>query len=175
MGRVYNLVSGSISSGVLSPTSPAYYGKVYPDYGVVIFDASKLDTNLAFKTQLTSSVECNNHFAMFRSISASALVTNPSGDKLGFVARNTEKITSAHYFIRIKNTEFNYSVNPSYTTPGSTTNEINNKSFWTDPKTYITTVGLYNDNNQLLAVAKVSKPIQKSFTKEALIRVKLDF
>ncbi len=40
---------------------------------------------------------------------------------------------------------------------------------------YITTVGLYNDTNQLLAVAKLSRPLPKDFTKEALIRVKLDF
>jgi hypothetical protein len=41
--------------------------------------------------------------------------------------------------------------------------------------TYVTTVGMYNDNNELLAVAKLSKPLQKDFTKEALVRVKLDF
>ena len=44
-----------------------------------------------------------------------------------------------------------------------------------NPQTYITTVGLYNDNNDLVAVAKVSQPIAKDFTKEALIRVKLDY
>ena len=43
------------------------------------------------------------------------------------------------------------------------------------PVTYITTVGLYNDSNELLAVAKLSKPLQKDFTKESLIRVKLDY
>jgi CxxC motif-containing protein len=44
-----------------------------------------------------------------------------------------------------------------------------------NPQTYITTVGLYNDNNDLLAVAKLSKPLPKDFTKECLIRMKLDF
>jgi len=43
------------------------------------------------------------------------------------------------------------------------------------PTTFITTVGLYNDNNDLLAVAKMSQPLAKDFTKEALIRIKLDF
>jgi hypothetical protein len=43
------------------------------------------------------------------------------------------------------------------------------------PQTYITTVGMYNDNNELLAVAKLSRPLLKDFTKEALIRIKLDF
>ena len=43
------------------------------------------------------------------------------------------------------------------------------------PTVYITTVGLYNDNGDLLAVAKLSKPLAKDFTKESLVRVKLDF
>jgi hypothetical protein len=47
--------------------------------------------------------------------------------------------------------------------------------FINSPTTYITTVGLYNDTNELLAVAKLSKPLKKDFTKEALVRVKLDF
>ena len=38
----------------------------------------------------------------------------------------------------------------------------------------MTTIGLYNDGNELLAVAKLSKPLNKDFTKEALVRVKLD-
>ena len=50
-----------------------------------------------------------------------------------------------------------------------------NASFFKDPKVYITTVGLYNENNELLAVAKLSKPLLKSFSKEAVIKVKLDF
>jgi hypothetical protein len=44
-----------------------------------------------------------------------------------------------------------------------------------NPQTFITTVGLYNDQNELLAVAKLSRPLVKDFTKEALIKVKLDY
>ena len=44
-----------------------------------------------------------------------------------------------------------------------------------NPKTFITTVGLYNDLGELVAVAKLSQPVTKDFTKEALIRVKLDY
>jgi hypothetical protein len=175
MGRVYNIVSGSISTGVFGGSAaPVYYGKAFPDYGVVILDGNVLDQKLAFKTQLSSSVECNNHFALFRSISGSGLVTNPStSDKYGFLARNSEKITSAHYFVRVRNNEFNFSNNPSYVT--GSTGDIKEVSFKKDPITYITTVGLYNDSFELLAVAKVSKPILKSFSRESLIRVKLDF
>ena len=173
-GRVYNLVSGSIASGVYtSGSNPVYYGKVFPDYGVVIIAAAKLDTALTFQTNVSSSSEGNNHFALFRAISSSAYFTNPQSDKYGFLARNSEKITSAHYFVRIKNTEFNYTNNPSYVTGSQ--GDIKEIAFKKDPVTYITTVGLYNDDFELLAVAKVSKPILKSFSRESLIRVKLDF
>ena len=52
---------------------------------------------------------------------------------------------------------------------------LRHEDFINDPKTYITTVGLYNENNELVAVAKLSVPILKSFDTETLIKVKLDF
>jgi hypothetical protein len=54
-------------------------------------------------------------------------------------------------------------------------NTSSNTYFINNPTVFPTTIGLYNDSNDLLAVAKLSKPLQKDFTKEALIRVKLDF
>ena len=172
-GRVYNLVSGSINGGVFNPSAPIYFGVSYPDYGVAIFDGNVLDQRLNFQTQQLSSTEANNHFALHGAISSSATVTNPiTGDKFGFLARNSEKITSTHFFVRIKNGQFNYTNNPTFTT-GSNGDILN--GFLTDPITYITTVGLYNDQQELLAIAKVSQPILKSFSRESLIRVKLDF
>ena len=173
-GRVYNIVSGSISSGVYNATSPVYYGLAYPDFGTLILDGKMLDQKLNYQTNTGSSSEGNNHFRLFHSISGSALITNTAtGDKYGFQARNSEKITSTHYFVRIKNAEYNFSNNPSYVT--GSLGQIAESSFVGDPKTYITTVGLYNDQHQLLSVAKLSKALLKSFQREALIRVKLDF
>lgn len=173
-GKVYNIVSGSINSGVYNSTAPVYYGLVYPDYGTLILDGKMLDGRLGFATNVSSSSEGNNHFVLFHSISGSALFTDPAtSDPYGFLARNSEKVTSTHYFVRIKNAEYNFSNNPSYVT--GSVGQIAQSTFIGDPKTYITTVGLYNDNQELLAVAKLSKPLLKSFQREALIRVKLDF
>ena len=173
-GKVYNIVSGSISSGVHNASAPVYYGLVYPDYGTLILDGKMLDQRLGFATVTGSSVEGNNHFVLHHSISGSALQTNPfTSDPFGFQARNSEKVTSTHYFVRIKNAEYNFSNNPSYVT--GSVGQLAQTSFVGDPKTYITTVGLYNDRQELLAVAKLSQPLLKSFQREALIRVKLDF
>lgn len=173
-GKVYNIVSGSINGGVYNASAPVYYGLAYPDYGTLILDGKMLDQQLNFQTNTGSDSEGNNHFRLFHSISGSALLTNPeTSDPYGFLARNSEKVTSTHYFVRIKNAEYNFSNNPSYTT--GSVGELAQTSFVGDPKTYITTVGLYNDSQELLAVAKLSKPLLKSFQREALIRVKLDF
>lgn len=173
-GKVYNIVSGSINNGVFNSTAPTYYGLAYPDYGTLILDGKMLDQKLGFATVTGSSVEGNNHFVLFHSISGSSIFTDPAtSDPYGFQARNSERITSTHYFVRIKNAEYNFSNNPSYVT--GSVGQIAQSTFISDPKTYITTVGLYNDSQELLAVAKLSRPLLKSFQREALVRVKLDF
>ena len=95
---------------------------------------------------------------------------NKGGD---FQARRTENVSTSHYFVRANNREFNFSNNPTFIT--GSVGAFVNPSFERDPKVYITTVGLYDDGNELLAVAKTSQPIAKSFDKEIAIKVKLDF
>ena len=90
-----------------------------------------------------------------------------------FQARREERLSSTHFFCRAGNKEFNFSNNPTFFT--GSTGEFTNATFFKDPKSYITTVGLYNDANELLAVAKLSQPVLKSYSREALIKVKLDF
>ena len=99
-----------------------------------------------------------------------ALTTAEPGDP---TCDSEEVITSNFVFVRARNAEFNYSQNPTFIDP--TTGGVRFTDFITAPQTFITTVGLYNDNGDLLAVAKLSKPLKKDFTKEALIRIKLDF
>ena len=80
------------------------------------------------------------------------------------------------YFCRATNQEFNFSNNPTFATKsGDTEGVFTQTTFEGDPKTFVTQVGLYNDTNELLAVAKLSKPVLKSFSREAVIKVKLDF
>ena len=90
-----------------------------------------------------------------------------------FTARREEQKRSSFYFCRVPNNEFNHSQNPSFST-GDNAQLVHN-SFITDPTTYITTVGLYNIHNELLAVAKLSQPFKKDQNTEALIKVRLDY
>jgi hypothetical protein len=90
-----------------------------------------------------------------------------------FSLNSEETITSDYVFVRARNSEFNYSENPSFIS--GSTGEVIYDNFINAPQVYLTTVGMYNDSNELLAVAKMSRPLLKDFTKEALVRVKLDF
>jgi hypothetical protein len=132
-----------------------------PDLGVIVLNASgTLSPYIQVPNQATSSVYNQNK--LYNSIVAGA----------NFQAQSQEVISSRYFFTRIKNSEFNYTSNPSIIDDNGNllyTTLINN------PQTYITTVGMYNDNNELVAVAKLSKPLTKDFTKEALIRIKLDY
>jgi len=167
-GRQFNLVSGS--SGTMSGSSlnqavggnSGSYGFFYPDAGFIILNAAALSASLHISRSLGSNVINDNLNQFMTSISGGG----------SFIVDSEEKVTSQYFFTRAKNNEYNYTTNPSFI---DTNGNLNYTSMVDNPKTYITTIGLYNDSNDLVAVAKVSQPITKDFSKEALIRVKLDY
>lgn len=183
-GEVYQIVSGSlensaVNGGVyLSASNPVVYGLLYKRLGVVVLDAEMLDDNLFFGTVIANStgggeINGDNSIRLFKSLSGSAIYTDGSGDYLGFQARSAERVKSTHYFCRLKNAEYNFSNNPSFVTGSD--GDLRHPSMINDPKTYVTTVGLYNDKKDLVAVAKLSKPFQKHFSRESVVRVKLEY
>jgi hypothetical protein len=179
-GRVFNIVSGSNGSATTSIpagssaagyTVSGSYGKFLPDVGLILLNpqalalsASQGGIGLNISTINTNASLINNQGALFNAIDRAKAS--------GFSLNSEETITSDYIFVRIKNSDFNYTTNPSMI---SGSGEFYYPTLVNNPQTYITTVGLYNNNNELLAVAKLSKPLPKDFTKEALIRVKLDF
>ena len=176
-GRVFDIVSGSNGitttsnfSGVAAGyTASGSYGKFLPDVGLILLNpralqlsASEGGIGLIPDPGLTTNALSNINKGLHRAMSLGS----------NFQLNSEETITSDYIFVRIKNNDFNYTTNPSMI---SGSGEFYYPSLVNNPQTFITTVGMYNDNNELLAVAKLSKPLVKDFTKEALIRVKLDF
>jgi len=90
---------------------------------------------------------------------------------------NTTELNSTIYFCRANNTEFNYSANPTYlsTSGGPSEIVVKDATAGNDPISYITSVGLYSPDNELLAVAKVSEPLKKDPSNELTLRVRLDY
>lgn len=171
--KVRNLLSGSLASGIYEPSTPHYYGKVYPDNGIVILSAEKLNDEVSFNTVITSNTNGENPYKLLTSMSGSAYNLN-----LGFVARAVQIKHQQSIFIRVNSDEMNYSNNPTFVNSDATKGRIGKPyfdSFMYNPHVYVTTIGLYNDNRELLSVAKLSKPLQKSFNSELSITVKLEY
>ena len=173
--RAFEIVSGSggtaydgngyAGAGGQSSTIGSY-GLFLPDTSTIILNGAALDNTtygLNLNTNLSADTDGLNPDKLFSSLSQGS----------SFTLNSEETISSDFIFIRSRNSEFNYSENPSFI-KGST-GEVVYDYFIDNPQVYPTTVGLYNDANELLSVAKLSRPIQKNFTKESLIRIKLDF
>ena len=181
-GRVFKVVSGSLNLGTeneatintTTASNDEGYGLFYPDRGIMVLNPTAIADTVgnAFDQDFNSlgtlvgdlgvDADKENHQRLFWAI-------HHGGD---FQARRTENVSTQHFFVRATNRESNYSNNPTYVNSNGTFAET---TFETDPRTYITTVGLLNDSNELIAVAKTSQPIEKSFDKEVLIKVKLSF
>ena len=167
--RVFYVISGSNGTGWNTAATSSYYGMIFPDLNVIVLNAKSGSSTsiLPFLTSsiglpTTTAVTSSNHSVLYRSIVSGS----------SFQLKSQETVSSRYFFTRVKNSDFNYTSNPSIIDANGNllyTTLINN------PQTYVTTVGMYNDNNELLAVAKLSRPLTKDFTKEALIRIKLDY
>jgi hypothetical protein len=183
--RVYQILSGSYSSNtnLTTPSSSNYtvsgsYGIIIPDEGLIILNPRALalapgalgGIAASFNEYSSSQYAAGNYNyninnrLVYNFISSS---TSPT-----FNLQSSETISSRYFFTRVKNSEFNYTTNP--TVIDSNGNLLYTQLIY-NPQTYITTVGLYNNSGDLLAVAKLNKPLVKDFTKELLLRVKLDF
>ena len=139
------------------------FGFFYPEAGILIFNGEALrNVKESFYLEGTTATTQKRNEVLFNAIA----------DGASFELDAEEKVSSQYMFVRVKNSEFNYSSNPSYI---DVNGNLNNTTMADSPTTYITTVGLYNDDNNLLAVVKLSQPLKKDFTTETLIRVKLDY
>jgi hypothetical protein len=166
--RVYQLISGSNgTAGSLSNSgyvaNSGSYGLVFPDLGTILLNPYAISQSIRVSPSRSSNSDGLNNGRLYNAISLGA----------SFALNSQETITSDYVFVRARNSEFNYSENPSFIS--GSTGEVIYDNFINAPQVYMTTVGMYNDSNDLLAVAKMSRPLLKDFTKEALVRVKLDF
>jgi hypothetical protein len=166
--RVFQLISGSNGTAGSLPGSgyvanSGSYGLVFPDLGTILLNPLALSQSINLTPSRSNNSDGLNTATLYNSIVNGA----------SFALNSEETITSDYIFVRARNSEFNYSENPSFISGSN--GEVIYSNFINQPQVYITTIGMYNDSNDLLAVAKMSRPLLKDFTKEALVRVKLDF
>tara|TARA_R110000824_G_scaffold375583_2_gene566505 strand:- start:1226 stop:2281 length:1056 start_codon:yes stop_codon:yes gene_type:complete len=178
VGAGYEIISGTLGTRKGGIT----YGHYFPSVGVLALSALEMSASgLRGKTGYMESgsdpiaqtigvglapdldTSANNH----GKLAASILL----GGTLTF--RNEEDQTSATYFCRLHANEFNFSNNPTFAS--GSRNEFQVPSFEGRPQTFITTIGLYNSNDHLMAVGRLSSPVQKNFSSEATVKVKLTY
>ena len=164
--RVFQVVSGSNGSAVSGTgfsTSLGSFGLFLPDIGTILLNPQAISQSILLPQSRSNNTDGLNEERLFEGIKRAG----------HFRLNSQETISSDYVFVRLRNGEFNYSENPSFIS--GSTGEVIYSNFINQPQVYVTTVGMYNDANELLATAKLSRPLLKDFTKEALIRVKLDF
>ena len=184
VGDRYNIVSCS-TAGVIQGTGAAAknYGFFYPDMGIMVFSATELSASIpgkgSDKNDVTifddathkgfgtgAGVDANKKFGL-RFINC----LQPNGALMTF--RDEEDQVSAQYFCRVRSGQMNFSNNPTFVS--GSLNELRQKTMKGNPNTFISSVQLYNDAGEMVAVGNLSTPLKKNFSSEATVKVKLTY
>lgn len=181
------IVSGSLSNGIHNTSSPHCFGIVYPSLGVMLIDADKLNLSSSFNTVTGSDIAGDNSYKLFVAMSGSAAINS-----LGFVARSIDVKNESHFYVRVPVTQHGYgSNNPTFVLPPDSVDEqsqlpatglikypawrAKSKTESGKPTVYVTSIGLYDDQLNLLAIAKLNQPLRHDINEELSITVKLEY
>jgi len=169
----YRVDSPAGEYGYLWDASSTELGILYYQAGIAILSGGAVfDSEYGGLGGATTSNDTGS-FALLATGSEIGAVADGLRNRLTNVSfNNTTELNSTIYFCRVNHNDFNYSANPTYLN-GS---KLRVKTRAADaPVSYITTVGLYSADNELLAVAKLSEPLRKSSDTELTLRVRLDY
>ena len=190
-GQVGNLVDASNTANNV--------GLVFYDRGIVVLDLAKVTSGSQFMSGTIDAMHPNGYTTLGGAYTETATTAKfipdfvvsgsmdnivdhicfarlGSGSQSAITFQNNTNINSTLVFCRASADEFNYSSNPTFTDTGNRINVIDKGQEDTQQTfTYITTVGLYSANNELLAVGKLSRPIEKSPEKDLSLRLRIDY
>ena len=164
----FDIVSGSLVNGYYNTSSLHTYGTIYPLLNLVVLDGKKLRNELSFNSVTGSNINGDNSSKIFTSISGAAALNNP------IRARKAHKKIRTEYLLKVKHMDANYSNNPTFVVSDkalSQKGKIKNECFDNEPITFITAIGFYNDQNELVAIGKPSKPIIKTPNDEVYLKI----
>ena len=179
-GPRYHVVSGSAGSVKEAYTSKTY-GFFYPDAGLMVLSANALSSSLPggagfITSHSLSGLASHTGLAPDNAVSESADNANKirvALQKGSVTIRSEEQQYIYDYFCRAKSSEFNLSQNLTFWSGSDY--KIRHSDMVTNPQVYISEVGLYDDQNSLVAVGRLSSPINKNFSSEAIVKVRLTY
>jgi len=168
----YDLVSGSLDDGIHDSGTGSIdtnfnittYGKVYPALGLIVLSGKRLNEYLSFNSVTGSNIAGDNAYKLFTSISGAASIGQ------SMKSRRVKSYGTNYYYVRVPFTEANYSNNPTSVIDD---NILKYPCSINQPFTYVTAIGLYDDSKNLLAVAKLSSPVKKSYDEDLFVKIKL--
>jgi len=170
IGGQYGLLYNDNGDGTYGPS---VFGLVFYQAGTVVLTGSLFSGSGQFYSK--SHGDGGGYYGLSGSFVSQSISGNCDALRhrlYNISFNNTTEINSTIYFCRVPHNKYNFSANPTYTS-GS---KIQVKNIATDePISYITTIGLYSSNNELLAVAKLSEPLKKTITNDITMRVRLDY
>ena len=176
-GEKYIIYSGS--AGSVQSTSTEY-GHFYPDAGLFVLGAAQVSGSLPGSSGWiqSGSGDVGQHNGLAPDTRVADAVDNAwkltRALSLGSITLRSEENQYIYdYFCRAKANEFNYSEN--YTFWSGSNFEIRHSDMQNNPQTYISEVGLYDAAGALMAVGKLSAPLEKNFSSEAIIKVRLTY
>ena len=176
VGERYNIVSGTLGS-VHTPATSKTYGWFYPNFGILVLNGAELSASLPGEAANNGSLTINdegigfgvntatdgtafNHLKLANAVQSGSLV-----------ARSEEDQITTSYFIRARAAHWNFSTNPTFITGSDAT--FSNVDFTGNPQTWITTIGLYDTEDRLVAMGRLSTPVLKNASSELMAKVKL--
>ena len=186
VGDRYNIVSGAAGT-VAKAASARTFGFFYPDMGIMVFSGTELSASIPGKNanindvaQLTPEGSSNTFMGFGTGTQTNANKQHalrfinclqPNGALMTF--RDEEDQVSAQYFCRVRSGQMNFSNNPTFVS--GSLNELRQSTMKDNPTSFITSVQLYNDAGDMVAVGNLSTPLKKNFSSEATVKVKLTY
>ena len=183
-GVRYNIVSGSDGSAAVAAATTTY-GWIYPSMGIIALRTGELSASLPGQSGSVNSSSFG--FSATASGLAPELTTDGTADNALKLAhsvnlteqkfRSEEDQTSKSYFVRAFANDMNFSNNPTFVSGSDA--RLLHASMIGYPSTFISTVGLYQSGNsgqpELVAIGRLSGPVEKNYGTEATIKVKLTY
>jgi hypothetical protein len=165
----YGILQAS-GSALTASSNLATCGLLFYQAGIAVLTSSVFQGLLTTACHMNTANNSLSDLLTGSTVQTTANSIRQRIDNIQF--NNTTELNSTIYFCRINHNEFNYSTNPTYVNASKIRVKTNSTD---EPISYITTIGLYSDKNELMAVAKLSEPLKKSPSTEFTIRARLDY
>jgi len=162
----------ALASGVIDGEGYVEAGLIYYQAGIAVLTASVFGGLLTSPVSMSAGAATVGPATSLQSTSISGNCDNIRHRVQSVSFNNTTELNSTVYFCRVNNSDFNYSANPTYLSSSKMVVKNNSND---ESVSYVTSVGLYSPDNELLAVAKLSEPLKKDPSTEFTLRVRLDY